>query len=331
MLTQMRNWYATHPPEMGFEATTEGNLQAWQNRARKRVRKVLGIDRIVREEFCHLEYETGERFEDEKYTGERVLVRTQPDMWVPAWVLIPKGRKPPYPAIMCLHGHAMSKDVMIGKPTSDEEAKFLKQFQGDYGRKFSEAGYLCFCPDSRGFGERSEEHGCQQIYGNAAAVGQDLQGLRVWDHLRCLDYVFDREDVDEERIGAVGLSMGCEHTMYLSALDERVRACVMSCCMRNLREEIHDQVHCICSYIPGIFRAFDWPDIGCLIAPRPALVQQGIHDRIPMELVEKAVEKMRKAYGILEAEDRVGTDFFDGGHEFNFAPALEWMDRWMRS
>jgi hypothetical protein len=48
-----------------------------------------------------------------------------------------------------------------------------------------------------------------------------------------------------------------------------------------------------------------------------------------MELVEAAVAKMRKAYGLSGGTEKVGADFFDGGHEFRFEGALEWIDRWI--
>jgi dienelactone hydrolase len=326
---QTRDWYARHPPGMSFSAGTPEEFELWRESARGKLASLLGLDRLREEEGRFVEAEKDETFEADGYTAEKVYLRSQEDMWVPSWVLVPKDKEPPYPAILCLHGHAMSKDVMIGRPKSEEEEKFLKQFRGDYGRRFAEAGYLCFCPDARGFGERHEEHGCQQVYANAVMVGRVLQGLRVWDHLRGLEYVASRKDVDRGRIGAVGFSMGCEHVMYLAVLDERIRACVLSCCMRSLREEIHDRVHCICSYVPDLFRYFDWSDIGCLIAPRAALVQQGIRDQVPMKLVEAAVGKMRTAYALSGDAGKVGTDFFDGGHEFRFEAALEWIDRWI--
>jgi len=328
-VNQIREWYVRHPPEMSFSAATPEDFELWRETARRRLSSLLGLDRLREEEGRFVEAEADEAFETERFTAERVYVRSQEDMWVPAWVLVPKGKEPPYPAVLCLHGHAMSKDVLIGRPVSDDEEKYMNQFHGDYGRRFVEAGYLCFCPDARGFGERWDEYGCEQTYRNAVMVGQQLQGLRVWDHLRAVEYVASRKDVDRGRIGAVGLSMGCEHAMYLAALDDRIRACVLSCCLRNLRDEIHDRVHCICSYIPDLFRYFDWSDIACLIAPRPVLVQQGIRDQIPMGLVEAAVEKMRNAYALSGDAEKVGPDFFDGGHEFRFEGALEWIDRWI--
>jgi hypothetical protein len=161
-------------------------------------------------------------------------------------------------------------------------------------------------------------------------IGQVLTGLRIWDHLRSLEYLVTRPDVDGERIGVVGLSMGEEHAMYVAALDDRVQASVLSCCMRQLRPEIKDKVHCICSYVPGLFAVADWPDICALIAPRPVLVEQGIHDYVPMDLVRLGEAKMRRAYELAGVPERIDTDYFEGGHQFSGRKAFAWMDRWLK-
>ena len=41
--------------------------------------------------------------------------------------------------------------------------------------------------------------------------GQVLWGAMVYDNLRALDYLITRSDVDGERIGTMGLSMGEPH------------------------------------------------------------------------------------------------------------------------
>jgi hypothetical protein len=329
-LQQIETWYEAHPPRLACTAGTREEFEVWRGKARARVRSLLGLDRLEAEEQAPVNVERTEEFEEEAYRAEKLYVQTQGDMWVPSWVLVPKTGWPPFPTVLCFPGHGMSKDILIGRPTSEKEQELLEQFKGDYGKRFAERGYLAFCPDTRAWGERGEEHDCGQVTVNALAVGQVLGGLRIWDHLRCLDYLVTREDVDSGRIGATGLSMGCEHTMYVSALDDRISAAVLSCCLRDLRREIHKRFHCICSYVPDLFTWFDWSDIACLIAPRPALIQQGVQDTIPTDLVQSAEQKMRSAYALWDFSEGLGTDYFAGGHEFHFPPAALWMDRWLK-
>ena len=324
-LRQLRSWYDAHPPAMNAESGGSSGLAAYQQKARPRLRLLLGLDKPEATS-CPLEVEVLERISEERYSGEKLLVKVQPDMYVPAWMLIPRTEAP-HPAIMCLHGHDMSKDVTIGRPRTEQEKEKIATHRGDYGRGFAEAGFAVFCPDARGFGERDGAAGCAHLCLNAQAAGLSLTGLRMWDHLRCLEYVLSRPDIDRTRVGAAGLSMGCEHSMYLAALDERVSFAILSCCMRDWRHEVHDRVHCQCSYVPGLFEHFDWSDVACLISPRPLLIQQGVHDYVPMNSVESAKDKIRRVYRSANAEDSVGMDFFSGKHEFNLAGALQWLGK----
>jgi hypothetical protein len=118
--------------------------------------------------------------------------------------------------------------------------------------------------------------------------------------------------------------------MYLSALDERVQAAVLSCCMRYLIDEFKRRAFCICSYVPNLLSVADWPDIGALIASRPVLIEQGLFDVNPMHLVYAAEQTMRAAYALVGSPERIETDYFDGGHEFSGRKAFAWMDRWVK-
>jgi pimeloyl-ACP methyl ester carboxylesterase len=330
-LAWLRRKYRANPPKLAFACCHRAEVGPWRRRARNRLAQLLGITRLRREEPCPVRAEVVERFDRPKYRGEKLLVRTQQDMYVPAWLLIPTRGTGPFPTLMCLHGHGMSKDITAGRPVSGAERDALKRFRADYGRRFAELGFACFCPDARGFGQRDEALGCQQLCANAVAVGYPLTGLRVWDHLRCLDYLCTRRDLDSRRIGAAGLSMGCEHAMLLAALDGRIRAAVLSCVVRDLREEVHNACHCICSYTPDLFTHFDFSDIACMIAPRPVLLQQGLSDYIPMAFVRSAERKLRACFTLLGSANGFATDYFQGGHQFNFGPASVWMQRWFAS
>ncbi len=330
---QLNDLYANDSPELVFSANSLAEMDDWRVALRARTRSLLGLDVLRSEGLVPPRARVVERIEEETLIREKVLVQTQPDMWVPAWVLIPRHVEPPYPTLLCLHGHGMSKEVVIGHPRTAYEREALRKYNGDYGRQFAERGYLCFCPDTRGFGERSDiERGdCDRLYRQALMMGQVLAGLRVWDHLRAVDYLAARSDVDAERMGVVGLSMGGEHAMYVAALDERIRAAVISCAMRHLKPEFlrDPSAFCICLCIPGLFALADWPDIGALIAPRPLFIEQGLQDRVPMEAVRSGVTTLRRAYALCGAASRLDSDYFAGEHAFSGRKAMPWMDHWL--
>ena len=60
------------------------------------------------------------------------------------------------------------------------------------------------------------------------------------------------------------------------------------------------------------------PEIGSLIAPRHCVWEVGSRDGlIAPKWADAALERMRRAYGALEAEDNLKVDRFDGGHEWS--------------
>ena len=118
--------------------------------------------------------------------------------------------------------------------------------------------------------------------------------------------------------------------MYVAALDERVRAAVLSCCLRAIIPDAKRISWCACLFSPGIFTAMDWPDIGALIAPRPAQLQFGDRDYVPLDLARDAHALMGRAYALSGAPpDALEYDEFSGAHEFHFEAALPFVRRWL--
>src|SRR5439155_1390573 len=58
-------------------------------------------------------------------------------------------------------------------------------------------------------------------------IGENLTQYRIWDGMRAIDYLLTRPEVDSKRIGCTGQSGGGTLTLFISALDERVRCAVM--------------------------------------------------------------------------------------------------------
>ena len=98
---------------------------------------------------------------------------------------------------------------------------------------FGEPGYVVCAIDAYGFGERSGQGpGGPQETGGAGEltaskfnlwVGRTLWGMIARDDLMALDYLCSRPEVDSNRIGVTGISMGATRTWWLMALDERPR------------------------------------------------------------------------------------------------------------
>ena len=155
-------------------------------------------------------------------------------------------------------------------------------------------------------------------------------GRRVWDVARSIDLLQNLDYVDPERIGVMGISGGGTTALFLSALDDRVKATVVSGYLNTFRDSILSVKHCIDNYIPGILNYAEMYDIAALIAPRPLLIECGINDPIfPIHGVEKALERLKKAYELLGSLERLEIDRFEGGHEIHGVKAYTFLEKWL--
>ena len=76
-------------------------------------------------------------------------------MSVPAYLLVPNGRRARGPAVLAIHGHGPGKAEVVGLDTP-EVAAAASEHHGDYAHRMAEAGYVVLAPDLRCFGERAD-------------------------------------------------------------------------------------------------------------------------------------------------------------------------------
>ena len=127
----------------------------------------------------------------------------------------------------------------------------------------------------------------------------------VLDMRRAVDYISSRADVDSERLGCYGHSMGSTHAYMLGPWEPRINATVCNCCLPTYAAiEEHEILHCFPNFVTGIYPEADTPDIVSLIAPRALHMNFGELDGgSPIEHVKKAMPVIRRAYESMHAED----------------------------
>jgi len=208
------------------------------------------------------------------------------------------------PAI--LYGHSHGGGYAVGARELLDGREYLLD---PLGPVFARAGYVTLCIDMPVFGERAN---VSESFAAKALLwrGKSLFGHMLSDHAAALTYLAGRDDVDANRIGAFGLSMGCVLSFWLAALDDRIAAVAHLCCFADFRTMIalgaHDG-HGIYLTVPGLLAETDNGSIAGLIAPRPQLICVGEEDALsPMPAVERALAELRPAY--VGAEERL--EFF---------------------
>jgi dienelactone hydrolase len=291
--------------KLAFRAESPAAARIWQKQVRSKLFELLmggSRPQPVEMEVALLRRETPK---EATYHLEELHIRSRGDRLVHAWLAVPRAAsKRPAAAILAIHGHGGS-----GAQVVHGESLY------DYGKRFAEAGYVVIAPDV-------ESHTLQD-------PTWSLMGERTWDCIRCLDYLCARPEVDKDRIGTAGLSLGGETVMYVAALDERIKVAVSSGWITTV--ENMKQGHCPCWNFPGLEEHFEFADIFALVAPRPLVLENGSKDRnFPSARARHAFGEIQRAYRVLNAPDQVTLDVFDGGHEFHGTPAMDWIDAALR-
>jgi dienelactone hydrolase len=165
-------------------------------------------------------------------------------------------------------------------------------------------------------------------------LGLPIPGQRLRDDLSALDYLCSLPGVDPARVGCAGLSEGGKRTLYLSAMDDRIKAVVISGYYCTLTGAIREWERLanwdICNYVPGLLRYADYPDLAALIAPRPLLIENATDDVLyDQDSVNEALERTARAYRAHGAADGFDVDPFTGGHKWSGRKSFAWMDRWL--
>jgi len=324
--------------KLAFSCDELQDVVQWRSKTVRKLKQLTGYDTM---QPASPEPRTTEEKILDGYVRQRVEIQTEPGVVMPLYVLIPRDLPGPYPVVLAPHGHLSGgKLAVAGCREIPEVASSIAQHNYDYGVQFVRAGFITFCPDARGFGERREQadkdsildSSCQRINNMALPLGQTVTGMWAWDLCKLIDYIQTREDCIPDRIGCAGLSGGGLQTLWASALDKRIKCAVISGYLYGCKESLLDlYINCSCNYVPHLYEYVDMGDIAALIAPRPLLVETGTEDPLNgasgLANVRSQMRTIRKAYRLSAAQRMLKHDVFEGEHRWNGVKAIPWMKR----
>jgi acetyl esterase/lipase len=263
------------------------------------------------------------------YIRKKLSFAVEKDDRVPAYVLIPKKREGKLPGVLVLH-----QTIAIGK---DEPAGLGNQENKRIGVHLVERGYVCLCPDYPSFGEYR--------YDFAKSKYKSGSMKAIWNNMRALDLLASLPEVDAERLGCIGHSLGGHNTMFTSVFDPRIKACVSNCGFTSFPKYYGGNLKGWTSprYMPLIASKydmkpdkmpFDFPDIVSALAPRAFLAVAPLHDdNFEVSGVRDCIAAARPIYELLDAKDKLDAYYPDCKHDFppeSRKKAYEWLDRWLK-
>lgn len=249
---------------------------------------------------CELQPKVRETQVNDGYRIESVTYEAEPGDRIPAFLLVPDGVDAAHPAPAVAVWHQHNGAWHLGKV---EPAGLAGSAMHHTGVELAREGYVVLCPDALCFGERQSKHlrgGEFERYEflRYVVAGKCMAWKNILDMRRAIDYLCSRPEVQPERIGCYGHSMGSTHTWLVGPWESRLKCLVGNCCLPTYAG-IHRAhlLHCFPNFIPGWLQYGDTPDIAGLIAPRRLHLNLGDRDRgSPIEEVRQGIERIAAAY-----------------------------------
>ncbi len=256
-----------------------------------------------------LDVQVSEEQDGGKYRRIKLSYAAEPGDRVPAWLLVPKGLKKPGPAMLCLH-----QTNKLGK---DSAAGLAERAAVHYAEHLAERGYVCLAPDYPSFGEYAYD------FKNPANPYRSGSMKAIWNNIRAVDLLETLPEVDVNRIGAVGHSLGGHNALFTAVFDLRLRAVITSCGFTAFHDYYGGKLAGWTSdrYMPAIRDVygndpdrmpFDFHEVLSAIAPRPVFVNAPLHDgNFAAAGVRRVIESADKVYDFLGGKGRLRVEYPD--------------------
>ena len=271
------------------------------------------------------------RLERPRYTIEKVIFESLPELYVTANLYLPReGGK--HPGVLFPLGHFEQ-----GKAGEQRMAANLAM-----------KGFVVLVYDPLGQGERQQAYDSRveasligtavdqhfQAGGQAVLAGENFARYRIWDAKRALDYLVSRPEVESGKIGCTGCSGGGTLTTYISALDPRILVAAPSCYINSWRQLFAGPTGDSEQSFPFfVSSGLDVADYIELFAPKPWLIDSTLGDFFPIEGARHAYQESLDFYRIFNAEDHLRWAVGPGPHgtpvEIREA-VYQWMIRWLK-
>lgn len=325
------------PRTMGFKPGRT-DFATWSRRTRAHLSDLLALPHPERRLLDHWEGEW-ERVtvRGTEHLRQRVLLRTEEHLWVPAYLCLPPSAKGPLPVVICCQGHARDgMRVSLGLIDDPSWQSLVVEGDRDNALQSVRNGYAALALELRSFGELRDAadiesnatSSCTRHSLLALQAGRVLMGMRVHDVMAAVDYLGGRPEIDASCIAMTGNSGGGTVTLYAAAMDERIRVAIPSCAFCTYRDSIQSVHHCACNFIPRMSVSMEMDDVAGLIAPRWQLIISGRTDDIfPIEGVREAYSRLEAIYQAAGSPERLQLHVGDGGHRYYADPVPTFLAR----
>lgn len=249
------------------------------------------------------------------YTIKKIYFQTRQGVYATANLYVPDGEGP-FPAVVNMHGHW-------------EGGKAGEMVQS-CAHVLALNGYVCLNIDAWGSGERTTTHGVHEYHGaNLGAaltnIGETLLGAQLADNIRGVDLLCSLDYVDKDRIGATGASGGGNQTMWLSAMDDRIKASMPVVSVGTFQSYIMAS-NCVCELLPGGLTFSEASGVLSLIAPRALKIASALQEKNKAFFASEMLRSFggaKNIYTLYGKTNNISYGLFDTPH--GYWPAMRRM------
>lgn len=320
----------TYPLAWGNSDITD--FDTWRSTAREKV-----VELMLAPPPRAAEYDmkvVGEEKRD-GYTAYKIEFNLTRYSRVPAYLLIPDGDGP-RPAVVALHDHGghytIGKEKMVrpfdvDQAVLDDSDKWVANlYEGQYmGDFLAKNGYAVLSTDALFWGERGRKEGPDgakfaNVAGNFMMLGRNMSAWMNFEDMYATEFLASLPQVDAERVGCVGLSMGAYRSWMLAALSPVIRAGVAVCWMTTtdvqLSWEYGRESGGFANNLIGVRNYLDYPHIASLACPNAMYFINGETDKLfQPHAVRDAYATMHAVWDSQGASSRLRTELLPMGHE----------------
>jgi dienelactone hydrolase len=263
-------------------------------------------------------------------TRRKLIFHPDATSHVTAYLFLPEpsAKYRHHPAVLCLH-----QTTAAGKaePAGVSGAESLK-----YALELAERGYVTLAPDYPGFGEYAYDFDAKHGYASGTMKA-------IWDNIRALDLLETLPEVDPDRLGCIGHSLGGHNAIFTAVLDERLKAVVSSAGFSSMqRDDLQSWTSQ--KYMPLIARdfhndpkllPFDFHELVASIAPRAFFTSAPAKDTdFAVAGVKEVISSAQPVYARYGKSENLVAVYPEAEHSFPEdarKSAFAFLDRVLRS
>ena len=244
---------------------------------------------------------------------------------LPALLYVPMqaGKKKKLPAMLALHPTGD-----LGKKITDGQGPLSNRA---YAKELAERGYVVIAPDYPSFGDLKD-------YDFETDRYQSGTMKSIFDNMRCVDLLQSRPDVDPDKIGVIGHSLGGHNAIFAGAFDSRLKVIVSSCGWTLMHDYFNGDAAAAQKYGGKLWPwaqerymplirdkysldpdkvPFDFDEVIASLAPLAFFSNSPLNDaNFNVAGVKKGIANIAGVYGFMKVPGNLQVRYPDSGHDF---------------